>query len=257
MPSAQFPTQTKRLQSQTFNQLSAASDVALEYFFYSSYADEVMLDSPKGYWRFNESSGTTLVAQVGPNGTYYGTPGFAATGLVDNGESNAAVTFVRSEADYAKIPASTLGDSQFTWELWVKPSTAAMGTNRNLVNPGGFGISLNASNRVEVFRDPSFTKVASTQTVVANTTYHIVWTYDGSTHRIYLDDTLVITDTAGLGSRNADVSIAAYGTGGDTLGGVLDELCFYGRVLDADRRTAHHTAGFTPIASATRLMAVV
>jgi hypothetical protein len=57
------------------------------------YATVVAADAPVGYWRLDDTSGTTMTATYGSNGTYSGSPTLAQTALVQSDASSKAVYF--------------------------------------------------------------------------------------------------------------------------------------------------------------------
>lgn len=59
----------------------------------ATYYDSVLNDSPNGYWRLGEPSGTTATDETGTNnGTYSGSPTLGVTGAIPVDEDT-AVTF--------------------------------------------------------------------------------------------------------------------------------------------------------------------
>src|SRR5262249_49838587 len=88
----------------------------------SSYAQTVIGDAPVGYWRLDETSGTTAAKAAGTanNGTYTSVT-LGAPGLLGSA-SDKAVTFngTSSRVQIASSAAIQL-PSQVSVEAWIKP----------------------------------------------------------------------------------------------------------------------------------------
>ena len=109
----------------------------------SSYADEVLADSPVGYWRLGETSGTAA-ADSSPNGLggVYTNGVALGVGGALNGDPNAAVRFDGTN-DLVTMgdPASgalDFGASDFTVEAWVATTDI---TDRTIVGKKTSGSS--------------------------------------------------------------------------------------------------------------------
>lgn len=223
-----------------------------------AYADEVLADAPLAYYRLGEASGTTLVDSSGNarNGTYGGTPGFGATGLL-TGDADTAVDF-DGTADYATVPyAAWQAPSTFTIEAWFKfdgstrvmvarRSGASSGTSDKswtlFVGSGNIGIEVISPVGGVVYYNANSSPTAGTR-------YHYVVVYDGSSFKSYLNGALVRTDSyaAGIQSTTAPLSIGGWVTIGpsptDLFDGVIDEVAYYGAALSAARIEAHYNTG--------------
>ncbi|HVV70837.1 MAG TPA: LamG-like jellyroll fold domain-containing protein, partial [Verrucomicrobiae bacterium] len=84
-----------------------------------SYEEAVVNDAPEAWWRLDESSGATVMADAlgRHDGTYFGTPALGATGVGPGGD--AAATF--DGASYGSVPfAPALNSAVFSIECWVK-----------------------------------------------------------------------------------------------------------------------------------------
>ena len=95
----------------------------------SDYPTTVLADSPVGYWRLGEASGTNAADSSGNahDGTWSGTgsPTLGVTGLITGGNT-AATTSGATSGPYCALPSGVpnLG-STFTVEAWVKTSSSA------------------------------------------------------------------------------------------------------------------------------------
>ena len=108
----------------------------------SVYQNAVVARSPVGYWRLGETSGTTAVAEVGPNGTYEGSPTQNVTGLID--DTDKAVTFDGSN-DSVNIGDQTWTDGTAKWTITAWVNSTADATYRRLFSKeddSNFGVHL-------------------------------------------------------------------------------------------------------------------
>ena len=88
------------------------------------YSDAVEDLSPTAYWRLDDTD-STMLATVGPNGTYVNTPTLGATGAL-GGDLDTAVTFVSASSEYATVTDTSALDLGNTFSIvaWVKRTTA-------------------------------------------------------------------------------------------------------------------------------------
>lgn len=225
-----------------------------------TYSSEVLADSPRGYWRLGETSGTTAVDSAsggGHPGTYGGTFTLGTTGLL-SGDTDKALTL--NAAGWVTIP-ETVDLTAFTVEGWYKGTTATFNlvsrrhgltgsTSRSFWIGGQSG-----SATVLILRGTggTFTSVTSSDLITDNLRHHLAGTYDGTTLRLYLDGREVGTpSTAVSGPLNTDDNALVIGgqqtsSGSDAitpnLAGVVDEVAFYTTALSASRIAAHFAAG--------------
>jgi hypothetical protein len=103
----------------------------------SPYARTVLTDSPAGYWRLGETSGTTALDVAGNNsGTYRGGPQLGAGSLLAAEGGNPAVSLDGVD-DLVDIPVSSaLGPTlKVSVEAWVEPGTLPAAGSRAWSSP--------------------------------------------------------------------------------------------------------------------------
>jgi len=109
----------------------------------ATYEQTVLSDSPYGYWRFNETTGTTAVnlgsAGAALNGDYHhwaadGAPTLGATGIPGGGVGNTSARFVPNSQVYISDPVQP---TAYTLEAWVRPDVASNTTRNILVRTSG------------------------------------------------------------------------------------------------------------------------
>ena len=227
----------------------------------SIYASTVTADSPAGYWRLGESSGTTATAASGsPNGTYTNGPILGHSSLV--GDTDTSASFDLTD-DYVSLGDvyDFAGTASFTYETWINP--AAADTNwHKLVSKemgtspyNGWALNLRpttsgTANTLKFERIDNaggVDGVSSTTVLQPGTWYHVAITYDGSIMKLYVNGTQEggnIASTRSLADNTTALRIGGSATGaGTSVGGTLDEVAIYTTVLDQTRIQAHYNAG--------------
>lgn len=253
---------------------SASISLSASVITTSAYSTTILADSPLGYWRMGESSGTTLTDTSGNthNGSYVGTAGstytLAQTGATIEGDT--AVKFSGTPntgpAGYANVPYAAWMDatSAISVEAWVKwlGAPAASGTggaglafrwqnNSGSVTVGGLWLDT-ADHIVAQFVVAGSTKSVSTgvEPTVGHWT-HCVAVYDGAHVILYIDGVSVGTPAVATGSLttgNCDLQIGAYKDGQWCLPNhVVDEVAYYNTALSPTRVAAHYSAATTVV----------
>ena len=216
-----------------------------------TYPTVVLADSPAGYWRFDEPSGTTALDSSGHgnDGTYLNGPLLGQTGAFAG--SNTAVSFDGIN-DLVRVPDSNsldVGDT-FSLEGWVKRSSTS--GSQTLFSKGGNGIQLtvmNAANGNQVWlRKANVTTIARSAIGVPadGRFHHIVATKNGTgagSLHIYIDgvdSTVVVTAVQAIANTTFPLDIS----GGASNRHSYDEFALYDGVLSAAQVANHYvTAG--------------
>lgn len=231
------------------------------------YSSTVLADSPAGYWRFGETSGTTAYDSSGRGGHawYWHGVSLGALGAVI-GDPNAAASFDGiddhvSIGDFAQLnPAS-----QLTLEAWVRPASIAGFSQQKPVIVKGFYSHTPPFYEYALFMFDTWTMPRHVSFAVALNgvwTYlaanvgwqygvwnHLAATYNGSRMRIYLNGNEVASKAAagGISRYSKAITVGAY----DNLPkvpyysfeGRIDEVAIYGRALAGDEVRSHYDAG--------------
>lgn len=217
-----------------------------------TYKETVLADSPAGYWRLGEASGTTAADSSG-NGrsATYANVTLGATGLIAN-DSNTAATFNGTSSEVSRAD-ETLFDlpGNFTLEAWIKPT--AVGAARSILSKTegeAWGLELTATNKVLFyFRTEAgeFPEVVG-GSVVANNTYHVVVTKSSTTLILWVNGAKI--------SEFATTKVPRNQAGKFRIGkfsnevpqpfiGVIDEVAIYESALSETRIKAHYAVGTT------------
>lgn len=219
-----------------------------------TYSAEVLADSPLGYWRLGETSGTTAADSSGNGhaGTIVGTPTLGVAGLL-SGDSDKALGLTANAGNYVSIASASFLDSQpgITYEAWVNITSAPDSTN----NDGIIARYGSVPRQAKLYRDGNsllrFTvRIGGVdKTVVGSTTMsgtcHVVGTYDGSSVKVYLNGALdgSLSFTGTVDSTTIALELGRMGSNAQVFGGTLDEAAVYGYALSDTRVAAHYNAG--------------
>lgn len=221
-----------------------------------SYESVVKEDTPKGYWRLGEPSGTSAADSSGntQTGEYKAGPTLGVTGALA-GDANTAATFAKASKQFVTVPDSAtldLGDV-LSYEIWFK--RASTGTLQTLIDkgPNQLIVRFLANNKILVRRNGVANICESTSTVTDTTTWHhLVVTKNGATVKIWLDgvDVTGAVTNSTLTNTAISLSIGASEAGAEEWwDGSLDEVAVYGTALSEARVKAHFaaaTAGEAP-----------
>lgn len=216
------------------------------------YDGVVTGDSPAGYWRLGEGSGTTANDETSNNhdGTYEGDPTLGTSGLLAD-DSNTAIT-LDGTGDRVRIPDDAAWDSDtLTLEAWVTTSANVL---QQIVTRDGdtdrvwqFRMDADGKVRVVFFISGSPIEVVGTSAINDSGTHHVVATYDGADIRVYVDGTEENSSaqTGALDDGANDILIGARERNGPTehWTGVMDEVAIFGDALTSAEVQQHYNAG--------------
>ena len=204
--------------------------------------------APVASYNFNETTGTLLPDRSGNtnNGTVSGAtwaPGHTGGGLAFDGLDDMVTV--------ADTPALRL-TTAMTLSAWIRP-TGASDWRTVLMKeaPAGLSYALysdNAAGRPSGYGrlGPADVSVTAPATLPTNTWSHVTLTYDGTALRLYVEGTLVATETI---TGTLTTSTGALRLGGNTVwgewfSGTLDDVRLYNRVLTPTEITTDRT---TPV----------
>jgi RHS repeat-associated protein len=221
----------------------------------SSYQQQVLQDSPNGFWRLGEQSGTTATdSSTGLHNGSYSAGGVTlaqAGALPADPDSSAAFSGASS---FASVPGVANFSGAFTIEAWVK--SAAIQSDRGIAgkwrsvgeaSPGGAMLWINASgNYALVATNTPANYLNATVGPIPGAWEHIVATYDGTTMRLYRDGSLIASKafTGSIGSPTVPFEIGRYaGVNTTNFNGRLDEVAVYPAALSGARVLAHYKKG--------------
>ena len=231
----------------------------------AAYEDEVLADSPVGYWRLGETSGTSAadLGSAAQAGTYSGGYTLNQTSLLASDTANKSVLLNGSSGyvDCTANSAFSFAGGNMTAECLVKfASFPSDGSSAWLLGKAydggsskvGYSLRLEVASGVKTLKVESYdgaTAYGTTFNVsgwTTGTVYHVATTYDGTNWKLYVDGSLVAT-TAGSGPQSSSrpLNIGRESTtfgDGAYLNGTIDEVAVYGTALSAGRIAAHAAA---------------
>ena len=231
-----------------------------------SYSAAVLADSPRGYWRLGEASGTTATDASGNGrvGTYVDTPSLGQPGAL-LGDSSTSVGF-NGSSEYATVPYSaSLNTATTTLEAWAyvtggQGQYRAVVSNRDFSTGSTRGSILYASSgnhwQFWVGTGGGTWSTVTGPTVALNQWTHVVGTYDGTRARLFVDGVETAPVTTSHVPNSARPLRVAAGANEQApqflFPGRVDEVAVYASALSAGRVQAHFGAGSGSAALAPR-----
>lgn len=210
----------------------------------SAYSTAVLADSPIGYWKQDEVSGSTM-ADSGPNGL---TGAYIGAVTFGTGQDGGAVQYPGSASVYGNVPHQAVlnfGDV-FTLEAWVKPSgsgtRAIFGKDINSAE-----LRIDASGRLDLLKcyvsDICFSTIA---VPVDSNFHHVVATKNGATVKLYIDgvDVTGTVTNATIANTTSALNIGRTNNSNayEPFPGWIDECAVYGTALSASQVLTHYQA---------------
>ena len=199
-----------------------------------------------GYWKLDEPSGAISFADASGNG-HAGACGMACPTMGGTGKVGTAASFNGINSQIAIPDSPSLRLNQFTIALWVYPTQLkgnyqplvvkedSAGNNRNywvslLPNSTRIHVAVWAANCATKFVTDSAGQLA------LNTWNQVVFTFDGSVEKIYLNGVLDSSSPASTGSlcqAAVPVKIGAETAAFQPFSGALDDVQIYSAALSA------------------------
>lgn len=219
-----------------------------------SYAEEVVADGPLGFWRFEETSGTTAADEMeSQDGTYVDTPDLTVAGIEPD---TTAMGSVGSTAAMTLPALSAWNQVAFTVEAWIATindtaiqtiacrDEGAGGTRRWTFRvDDGVLVAL-----VWVSGTSPDTDLQGTISVADGEWHHVVLTVNDTEVKLYVDGVLDADAVPSDAPGSATLGMVCGREIGDALpfDGAIDEFAFYDHVLSLTRIQAHFNAADPP-----------
>lgn len=207
----------------------------------------------RGYWAFNEGSGSTAgdSSGNGNNGAIHG-----ASWVSGSPDGSTALSFDGS-GDYVTVPASAslAITGELTVEAWINPSGPG-GTQRIVSKDGAgsadnhFYLALSGSHVKFAVYTNGWKTVTGTTALQTGTWYHVAGVYTGNKLKVYvngqLEKTLNVSGQIGQGQSATDVILGAKAGGSQGFKGTIDEVRIYAEALDPSGFTLLPSTGNIP-----------
>jgi len=236
-----------------------------------TYSAVVLVDGPVAYWRGSIPVPPVIDALVidqtgrGNNLRLWHNSGAEAAYPKD------APSLIASSADPAMdfIPNSNIWQDQnslsadfapataFSLEAWCKPRAGALsgGVQHDIARKATYyGLTIEYVGGNYVFAalatdglNSVIRYAYSPSAIVADTTYHVVATFDATNLRLYVDGVLVATQPiVGIftpGSGVGNFAVSEYSFPVNAYDGIIDEIALYNYALTSTQVQTHHDAG--------------
>jgi len=224
----------------------------------SPYALAITTDSPLGYWRLGDPSGTVATEEINNNhGTYIGTPQLGQTALID--DPNTSVTFdgindyVNLNVITSEFPTNTVTSIEFwfnTTTLPPQPHHEIMFSIHDTVGDNILRIGIGTSGAIHIVYalDGSFNYGSGFHD---GENHHLVFVDENTgTFKAYIDGIRIANTTqpsAPISWVNAtQVTLAQEwdaATPTDHFTGTLDEVAMYNYALTSTQILDHYQVG--------------
>jgi hypothetical protein len=232
-----------------------------------SYQTETLADSPVGFWRLGEASGTTAAdaSGNGRDGTYLPNSGGAWTGGTQGasgalaGDADTAATFDGSSGYVKRSAWSPVAGGSYTYEAWIKTTSVAegffFGEGRSDDTGHWSYLILLAGGKIRHFNVDTGLFIDGAAVVNDGGWHHVAVTFNSGTGsgQLYVDGA---TDGSPASASAAASSADQVGVGAlvrsdvvNYFAGAVDECAIYSTALSAARILAHYNAGITAAAS--------
>lgn len=235
----------------------------------ASLVEDVLADSPVGYWRLNGPTYTTMTNSgtlgAAANGTWNGDVQLGQAGAIA-GDSNASMRSTGTAGEKATVPFSAAlnPSTSFSVEFWMKSELAsgsALAPFYSRCGDDGYIIYIQGDASLQFLQWTGTTygwQAASTgaNTVrgLTNKWVHVVGVFNSGvgaygTQYIYTNGVLAGTNALPGAFRNN--TCGSFLIGYRNYQGGLDETAVYGGALSAARVLAHYQAGTNGLGSYT------
>lgn len=242
-----------------YNKALSAAQVAQHYKVgkATAYKSEVAKDAPVAWWRLGEATATNAFDETANPvaGTFTGTFTVAQPGALSEGFDSdfaLAVSAGRVQVpNVAKLRDAT--GNRWGLEIWAYQTARTASATLFRYDQGsgaGYFVRINNAGNIESHFNFAEGAIGRTSTTVVplNAWTHIVFTYDGTTRRLYVNGALA---ESWLDSRTLSfVTTADLGIGGtqfnENYTGRIDEPAIYNTLLSDARVLAHYQAAVPP-----------
>lgn len=219
-----------------------------------AYGATVVGDRPLGFWRLDESSGSTAHDVRGASpGAYRGGPELGQPSLLPANSSGRSAGFANGQRVEVSDSSSLRVRGRVSVEAWIEPRALPGRRGVALIagEPGSYALRLEGARLAfAVGRGPhAGGRVrAHAGMLAAGEAHYVVATYNGTVAELFVDGTKVAgarVPSAHLGStRPFEIGSATRQRG--QFRGAIDEVALYGKPLTPAQVSDHYRAGAWP-----------
>ena len=172
-----------------------------------------ILNGLVGYWKLDESSGSTAADSSGNgnSGTYNGAT--SSTSVPTVHFTDPYSRSLNGTSDFIRIPTPSIINSLTTATVstWIKTTNSS---SREFIlstwdGTNGFQLFINGSGKDYLWADSNATGLAGTKIISDGNWHHLVMVLDGTTGYLYVDGTLDVTAARTMHATTRDVQIGA------------------------------------------------
>jgi Concanavalin A-like lectin/glucanases superfamily len=196
-----------------------------------------------GYWKLDEASGTTFAdtSASANSGTLHNSQTWvtptSASSLPGLSFTDPAGLSFDGSSNYGTMGTTNLPalNASMTIALWAY-YTSIDSSNRNAfaLKSGSAAVQIGQRGSALVASKSGGVILATASSTPASGWHHLAYTFDGTTHRLYLDGGTATTSTVAPDTgAPTSVWIGTYNGGSELWAGSLDDVRIYSRVLGA------------------------
>jgi hypothetical protein len=237
----------------------------------AGYPTDLQAQGPVGYWRLNEPLSPSPAAAAANSGSLGGSANgnynnYPTRGLPGPFNGSRGLNFDGVNQTVTAPYAPELNPAVFTIEAWLNPATANPAGNLRCVAAAMHSASPRSGWLIYQSGGPADTdapgwqlrlyaqggtatslRLLVTNNVTPGTWYHLVYTFDGTTAKGYLNGELANQgDATGyVPNPDATFSVGARSDAGFPWAGQSAEVAYYGAVLTGEQIKAHYDAAST------------
>lgn len=234
--------------------LTASSAIGFEKATGDTYRDEILSDSPVGFWRLDEVSGTVAFDSSGNgrHGTYVGGYLQNSEGALSGG--NQAVQF-NGASGYVQLPGTWGNVPAVTVEAWIQTSDPVPPDFQSIIATpdGGFThFQIHTTGNAGAYTSSGFVALPIPRPLPTAVWRHLAMVISSGHSQIYLNGEPLGPEVTTPFSQILPATFVPNGSRGVRIGnghqggrwfrGRLDEVAIYYSALSAERIRAHYVA---------------
>lgn len=195
------------------------------------------------YYRLGEASGTSAAdAATSHAGTYVNSPTLAVAGALTS-DSDTAITLAAASSQRVSVPNSGMptGNGAISFGALLKfasnpaSNQVFLGYGVASGNHLGWNLYIDSSGKCNVNQGSGSTVITSAGALATGAYHLVVFTWDGTTGRLYIDNAAVVTGTPGTAAiaSNPTINIGSDPTPATYFSGQVDEVFITNGTLSA------------------------